>query len=100
MSDDVKELPADIDESQRDAWQCWLANGNDEDSADDFLDCYAGEWLNTQEYAENVISECYEVPEWCEYYIDYEMMARDWELAGDIWVANSETYTVHVFRSN
>ena len=97
MSDDVKELPTEIDESLRDAWQCWLANGCDED-ADQFLDSYAGEWGTVEEYAEEFVSDVYTVPEWCQYYIDYKLMARDWEMNGDIWVANSETYTIHIFR--
>ena len=98
MSDDVKELPAGVDESERNAWECWLANGMDED-AEQFIDSYAGQWGTLEEYAEDFISSCYDIPEWCEYYIDYERMSRDWELGGDIWVANSETYTIHVFRN-
>lgn len=98
MSDDVKELPEVIDESMRDAWQAWLANGMGEDG-DEFIDAYAGEWLNLEEYAEEFVRDAYHVPEWCEYYINYEMMARDWELGGDIWTANSDTYTIYVFRN-
>jgi antirestriction protein len=97
MSDDVKELPVEIDESQRDAWQCWLENGMEED-ADQFLDSYMGEWSTVAEYAEEFVHDNYDVPEWCQYYIDYELMARDWDLSGDIWTANSETYTIHIFR--
>ena len=99
MSDDVIELPAGIDESQREAWQLWLANGNDDDSAEQFEDSYAGEWASLEEYAENFVSECYEVPEWCEYYIDYEAMARDWEYGGDIWSATDGYGYYHVFRN-
>ena len=98
MSDDVVELPTEIDESQREAWQAWLANGCD-DNPEQFIDAYAGEWLNLAEYAENLCSDCYDIPEWCEYYIDYEAMGRDWDLSGDIWTAQSDTYTLYVFRS-
>ena len=97
MSDDVKELPDGVDESMRGAWQAWLAEGMDED-ADAFADSYAGEWLNIEEYAEDFISSCYTIPDWVEGYIDYEQMTRDWEICGDIWTANSDTYTLYVFR--
>lgn len=98
MSDDVKELPDGIDESMRDAWQAWLANGMDED-ADQFVDAYAGEWNSLADYAEEFVSDCYDVPEWCEYYIDYAAMGRDWDLAGDIWTAESDTFSIYVFRN-
>jgi antirestriction protein len=98
MSDDVTELPEGVDESERDAWVAWLANGMDED-ADAFRDAYAGEWLNAEEYAEDFVNDCYTVPDWVEGYIDYERMARDFELGGDIWIANSDTYTLYVFRN-
>lgn len=97
MSDDVKELPDGVDESMRGAWEAWLANGCDED-ADEFTDSYAGEWLNLEDYAEEFVRDVYDVPEWCEYYIDYEKMARDWQYGGDIWTADSDTYTLYVFR--
>ena len=99
MSDDVTELPDGIDESEREPWQIWLANGNDDDTVDEFRDAYAGEWTTIEEYAEQFISECYDVPEWCEYYIDYEAMARDWQYGGDIWCERDESGYYHVFRS-
>jgi antirestriction protein len=98
MSDDVKELPVDIDESEREAWEAWLANGNDDDSAEQFRDAYVGEHLTLESYAEDFIAECYEVPEWCEYYIDYSAMVRDWQYNGDIWVEESATGGYHIFR--
>ena len=42
MSDDTQ-LPDGVDESEREAFEAWLANGNEPD-ADEFRDAYAGEW--------------------------------------------------------
>lgn len=98
MSDDVTELPDGLDESEREAWQVWVANGMNE-NVEEFHDCYAGEWVSLADYAENLCSECYDIPDWCEYYIDYEAMGRDWDLGGDIWVEESDSHSLYVFRN-
>lgn len=95
MSDEV-ELPAEVDESERGAWEAWLANGNDADSAEDFRDAYAGIWTTAGEYCESMFEESEFDNVW--YYIDWDVMARDWQLNGDMWT--EETVDgVHIFRN-
>jgi antirestriction protein len=98
MSDEV-ELPDEVDESERGAWDAWLANGNTDDSADEFRDAYAGEWSSLEDYAEDVTRDCNDIPEWVDCYIDWESMARDWEYSGDVWTATASGGSFYVFRS-
>lgn len=47
-------------------------------------DCYIGQYASVADYAQEITEECTEIPEHLQYYIDYERMARDMELNGDI----------------
>jgi len=40
-------------------------------------DCYHGEYDSEEDFAEQFIRECYEIPDHLEYYIDWEKFARD-----------------------
>lgn len=99
MSDDVQ-LPDEVDESEREAWEVYVANvGAEYADGDGFRDAYAGEYSSVAAYAEEVTRECYDIPSWVDSYIDWEYMARDWELSGDIWTERAGgNYTVYVFR--
>jgi antirestriction protein len=99
MSDDTQ-LPDGVDESERGAWDAYVSNvGVDYVDYDDFRDSFAGEYSSIADYAEEVTTDCYDVPTYLEYYIDWDSMARDWELSGDIWTERSDSgYTVYVFR--
>lgn len=97
MSDDV-ELPDEVDESEREAWEFFIANMGSNVTGEDFREAYAGEWTTLEDYADEFIREIYDVPEWVEYYIDLSSMARDWELNGDIWTERGYG-CVHVFRN-
>lgn len=98
MSDET-ELPDGIDESERDAWDAFVTNIGGTPSADEFRDAYAGEWSSLEDYADEFVRECYEVPGWVEYYIDYSLMVRDWELNGDIWTERASGGSFFVFRN-
>lgn len=97
MSDEV-ELPDEVDESERGAWEAFIANMGDA-SGDEFREAYAGEWSSIEEYVDETIRELYDIPEWVEYYIDLESMGRDWELNGDIWIENASGGSFYVFRN-
>lgn len=93
MSDET-ELPSEVDETERGAWEAWLSNGNDED-AEAFRDAYAGEWDDVADYVADQFDEREFENVW--YYIDWDDMARDWQLNGDIWVASSGNSN-YIFR--
>lgn len=97
MSDDVTELPDGLDESEREAWEIWLSNGNDAD-ADSFRDSYMGcSWNNPADYVEEITRDCYDIPEAVIYYIDWDAMANDWRMSGDIWWEFTEMGVTHLF---
>jgi antirestriction protein len=98
MSDEI-ELPDEVDESERQAWEAYVANvGVDYASGDEFRDSFCGEYRSLAEYAEELSTDVQEIPLWLEYYIDWELMARDWELSGEYWTERT-TEGVYVFRS-
>jgi len=96
MSDDTQ-LPDGVDESERGAWEAWLANGAPED-ADLFRDTYYGEYGKVSDFVEEQVTETQDIPGFLEWYIDWELMARDWEINGDIWTERT-TNGYHIFRA-
>lgn len=99
MSDEI-ELPDEVDESEREAWDAYVAYvGVDYATGDDFREAYAGEWDSVEDYVESTFRDCYDVPEELTYYVDWKLMARDWENGGDIWTDGSRGGNMYVFRS-
>lgn len=97
MSDDAQ-LPDEVDESERGAWEAYLSLGMDADG-DAFREAYAGEYARHGEYAAQFCDEVEDIPVWLEGYVDYEMMERDWELNGDISTVQEGYGTIYVFRN-
>jgi antirestriction protein len=67
-------------------------------------EAYRGEWDSLQDYVESFIDDIYghelnKLPEILRYHIDYEGIARDFELSGDIFTIELD-HKVHVFDSN
>jgi len=65
---------------------------------------YCGEYDSLTDYAEQFIEDCYSdsiknLPEFIRYHIDYEGIARDMELNGDVFTLECEG-KVHVFYAN
>lgn len=65
---------------------------------------YCGAFDSLQEYAEQFVDECYSseiemLPEFIRYHIDYEGIARDMELNGDVFTIEHD-HQVHVFYGN
>ena len=97
MSDDTQ-LPDEVDESEREAWEAYVSNvGAEYADGDGFRDAFAGEYHSVAEYVEEVVTECNEIPSFLEYYVDWVSMARDWELNGDVWIERT-TNGYFVFR--
>ena len=58
---------------------------------------YYGEFKSVADYAQEITEETTEIPENLSFYIDYELMARDMELNGDIFTIETGYEEVHIF---
>jgi antirestriction protein len=77
------------------AFAKWWDNGTagaDPDAwEDEFREAYRGTYRTVADYAEEVIAEIYdlgELPQILAGHIDWEGVARDMEMSGDIWTAS------------
>ena len=61
----------------------------------DFDDQYMGAWDSEGSFAEHLIEDCYDIPEFVSPYIDWDAWARDVMLDYSSYYANSE---LHIFR--
>lgn len=74
--------------------------GGDMDQADTALqDCYHGRFASLADYMEELTTESVTIPEALRYYVDWEAMARDAEMSGDLFTIESAHGEVHVFSS-
>ena len=62
-------------------------------------DCYTGCYKSVAEYAKEFTTETSTIPENLIYYIDYEKMARDIEMSGDIITFETAHDEIHIFWS-
>lgn len=69
----------------------------DLDAAAAAFENYAGEYPNLSDFARELTEETTEIPESLVNYIDYEAMARDLELGGDVFTIELGFDEVHVF---
>lgn len=58
------------------AFEVWFNLFNDEDF-DKFDDDFLGKYESLEEYAEQLVDECYDLPEFAKTYFDYGKFARD-----------------------
>jgi antirestriction protein len=71
---------------------------NDLDAAEAVMsDGYAGCWRSLADYAQELTEETTEIPATLINYIDYEAMARDMELGGDVFTIETGFDQVHIF---
>ncbi|WP_316857999.1 antirestriction protein ArdA [uncultured Cohaesibacter sp.] len=90
---------ADIEADEDDYLKAVYLAENGYDIAD-ILSRMRDIWLyhgRAEDYAEEIISECYDVPSQLEYYIDYEAFARDMRINGDFGVLETDQGDVLVF---
>ncbi len=71
--------------------------GLDYATAEGLEEAYSGEWGSEEEFAEDLMRECHEIPEHLEFYIDYEKFARDLFI-NDYYSAESSKGGIFVFR--
>ena len=58
---------------------------------------YIGVYESVADYVEEFSRQCHEIPEWLEFYIDWESMADDWEMSGDIFTIEMNYQEIHIF---
>ena len=72
--------------------------GNDLDEAVATFEDYAGEYRSAADFAEELVGESgTEIPSSLEYYIDWQALARDMALNGEILVFQTGFDEVHIF---
>jgi antirestriction protein len=60
---------------------------------------HLGEYESAADYAQEIIEETQNIPDHLAYYIDYEAMARDMELNGEVFIVKTEDNRTHLFRT-
>lgn len=63
-----------------------------------FRDAYRGVYDSREDFAREFFEGIYDIPEALAPYVDWDLVGRDLELAGDIWTARSGGF-LHVFAS-
>ncbi|PHS08474.1 MAG: antirestriction protein [Blastopirellula sp.] len=77
-----------------------LANFNGElEDAEAAFDEYAGEHKSLADFAQDLIEQSTKIPENLVNYIDYDAIARDMELNGDVFTIELGFESVHIFWS-
>ena len=72
----------------------------DMDQAEFMLqDCYHGQFASLADYMEELTTESVTIPEALRYYIDWDAMARDADMSGDLFTIETAHGEVHVFSS-
>ncbi len=74
--------------------------GGDMDQAESaFEDCYHGQFASLADYMEELTTESVTISEALRYYVDWQAMARDAEIGGDLFTIETAQDEVHVFSS-
>ena len=72
----------------------------DMDQAESTLeDCYHGQFASLADYMEELTTESVTIPEALRYYVDWDAMARDAEMSGDLFTIETAHGEVHVFSN-
>lgn len=87
LSDNIFEIIEAIDEmddTKKEAFEVWLNHESYDLSSKDindlissFEDDFQGTYKDEEDYAYEIVDECYDLPEFAKTYFDYEKFARD-----------------------
>lgn len=78
--DKIKEY-ALLDNDRREAYEAYLDTFDG--SLEDFEERYCGYWRYPEDFAEEMMRECYDIPKFLEFYIDYTAVWRDMSTGGE-----------------
>lgn len=83
-----------LSETEQEAFFVWCDHHNSDISGEDaddlissFEDDYQGEYKDEEDYAYEIVEECYDLPEFAKTYFDYSAFARDLFIT-DYWMDN------------
>lgn len=71
--------------------------GDIEEATDALADRYHGVFESLADYVQEVTEEATEIPQSLRYYIDWQAMARDAEMSGDVFTVETAYDEIHVF---
>jgi len=71
--------------------------GELDEARDALNDRYHGEYADLADYVQGITEECTAIPESLRYYIDWQAMARDAEMSGDLFTIQTAHDEIHVF---
>lgn len=71
--------------------------GDLEEAQEAITDRYMGEHASLADYVQEVTEETTTIPQALHYYIDWQAMARDAEMSGDVFTVSTAYDVVHVF---
>lgn len=91
---EIIETVGSLSETQQEAFGVWLNYSSSDIALEDitdlissFEDDYQGEYKDEEDYAYEIVEQCYDLPEFAKTYFDYEKFARDLFI-GDYWFDN------------
>lgn len=80
----LRDAVEDLDDTKKEAFFVWMEyeciDFNKEDAYDLvnlFKDSYVGKYDDEEDFAYQIVEECYDLPEFAKTYFDYEKFARD-----------------------
>lgn len=71
--------------------------GDLDEAREALADRHLGAYASLADYVQEVTEETTEIPQSLRYYVDYQAMARDAELSGDLFTISTSWDVVHVF---
>lgn len=67
------------------------------EARDAINDRYHGTFSSLADYVQDITEECTAIPDSLRFYIDWQAMARDWEMSGDLFTVQTAHDEFHVF---
>ena len=96
---EIIEAIDELDDDKKAVFEVWLNHGNHDITTKDitdlirsFEDDFRGAYNDEEDYAYEIVDECYDLPEFAKTYFDYAKFARDLFM-GDYWFEDG-----YVFR--
>ncbi|HWL52836.1 MAG TPA: antirestriction protein ArdA [Chthoniobacteraceae bacterium] len=71
--------------------------GNLEEAREAMTDRYHGTYSDLADYVQDITEECVAIPDSLRFYIDWQAMARDAEISGDLFTIQTAHDEIHVF---